>query len=136
MIQIRKASECETDGLLMRAMEKSGVGAIVAEIIEHVRADGDKALFEYADRFDHVSLTALETDRAELSAAKGRISGELLSAMTLARASRSRWMRFCASSCFIWASMMLMPMMMRLRSVCIRVTFMLTYTGTPVSTSR
>ena len=85
MIQIRKASECEKDGLLMRAMEKSGVGAIVAEIIEHVRADGDKALLEYAERFDHVSLTALETDRAELSAAKGRISGELLSAMTLAR---------------------------------------------------
>lgn len=93
MIQILRASECEKGGLLMRAMEKSGVGGVVAEIIERVREKGDEALFEYAERFDHVTLSALETHRAELAAAKSRISADLLSAMTLARENIIRYHR-------------------------------------------
>ncbi|MBQ8092451.1 MAG: histidinol dehydrogenase [Clostridia bacterium] len=85
MIKILNASECEKDRLLMRSMEKSGVGQIVSEIIDTVRVKGDAALFEYAERFDHAVLSSLEVDMARMTAARERISPELLHAMTLAR---------------------------------------------------
>ena len=91
MIKILKESDCQADTLLMRSMEKSGVGPAVAEIIETVQAKGDTALIEYARRFDHVELTSLEVTRAQMSAAKERIPADLLKAMTLAAENITRY---------------------------------------------
>lgn len=85
MIRIMKAGECRKDSLLMRSMAKSGVGETVTEIIETVRKNGDAALFEYAARFDRVTLSKLEISREERAAALARIPADLLHAMTLAR---------------------------------------------------
>ncbi|MBQ7486711.1 MAG: histidinol dehydrogenase, partial [Clostridia bacterium] len=91
MIKILKESDCQADTLLMRSMEKSGVGPAVAQIIETVQAKGDTALIEYARRFDHVELTSLEVTRAQMSAAKERIPADLLKAMTLAAENITRY---------------------------------------------
>lgn len=48
--------------------------AAVREIIEEVRARGDTALLEYAERFDRVKLTSLAVTEAEFAAAAGRLS--------------------------------------------------------------
>ena len=56
--------------------------------------------------------------------------------MILAMVSRSRRIASSLSSCFIRASILLMPRMMRSRSVSMRMTFILTYTGSPLSMSR
>ena len=91
MIKILKAGECRADTLLMRSMEKSGVGPAVSEIIETVRTQGDKALFEYARRFDRVDLVSLEVTREQMKAAVDRIAPELLAAMTLAKENIERY---------------------------------------------
>ena len=48
--------------------------AAVREIIEEVRARGDEALLEYAQRYDRVTLTSLAVSEAEFAAAAGRLS--------------------------------------------------------------
>lgn len=48
--------------------------AAVREIIEEVRARGDTALLEYAERFDRVKLASVAVSEAEFAAAAGRLS--------------------------------------------------------------
>ena len=48
----------------------------VKDIIAAVRTDGDKALYEFAERFDGVSLDSLEVPAQELATAADRVSPE------------------------------------------------------------
>ena len=48
----------------------------VKDIIAAVRTDGDKALYEFAEKFDGVSLDSLEVPAQELAAAADRVSPE------------------------------------------------------------
>ena len=47
---------------------KSGVEEKVSAIIADVRANGDEALYRYAEKFDKVTLTSLEVTEAEILA--------------------------------------------------------------------
>jgi histidinol dehydrogenase len=69
------------------AAQDGGVEAVVRSIIAEVRARGDAAVLEYAQRFDKVSarsLAELEIPRERLSQAAGRISRPQLEALKVA----------------------------------------------------
>ena len=81
-------SSNDTQALRARVMNRSQLNQDdlterVKAIIARVRAEGDKALIDYTERFDHVTLTpdTIEVSRAEIEAAYSAASPEWLEAM-------------------------------------------------------
>ncbi len=66
MIKIYKYGEVPNSEIFARDNIDSGVEGIVADIIENVKANGDKALFEYCEKFDKVALSSLEVTEEEI----------------------------------------------------------------------
>ena len=56
MIKILKYGEVENSDIFARAVPEVNVEDIVTDIIKNVRKNGDKALFEYCERFDKAKL--------------------------------------------------------------------------------
>ena len=69
MINILKYGEVSTDEIFARVTPTVNVEGIVTEIIENVRKNGDKALFEYCEKFDKAKLTALQVSPEEIEEA-------------------------------------------------------------------
>ena len=69
MIKIMKYSELSNDEIFARVTPTVNVTDIVAEIIENVKANGDKALFEYCKKFDKAELSSLLVTEEEISEA-------------------------------------------------------------------
>ncbi|MCH5170726.1 MAG: histidinol dehydrogenase [Oscillospiraceae bacterium] len=69
MIKIMKYSELSNDEIFDRVVPTVNVTDIVAEIIENVKANGDKALFEYCKKFDKAELSSLLVTEEEISEA-------------------------------------------------------------------
>ncbi|MBQ8783181.1 MAG: histidinol dehydrogenase [Clostridia bacterium] len=70
MIKIISAANAKPEDILTRDIKtKSGVEDIVSDIIENVKANGDKALIEYGAKFDGASITAIEVTKEEIDAA-------------------------------------------------------------------
>ncbi|MCL6471770.1 MAG: histidinol dehydrogenase [Firmicutes bacterium] len=63
--------------------EKPEVEAAVYEIVNNVRRNGDKALFEYTEKFDKISLTpeTIKVTQEEFDAAYSLIEADLLGAI-------------------------------------------------------
>ncbi|MCR5826257.1 MAG: histidinol dehydrogenase [Oscillospiraceae bacterium] len=78
MIQLMRYGETPNSELFRRGGAAAEVGAAVAAIIENVRANGDRALLDYAARFDHAQLTTLEVSAAELDEAIRAIEPDFL----------------------------------------------------------
>ena len=83
MVPIIKATDSQA--LASRVMNRSqltndAVTATVKEVIRRIRAEGDAALFEYTERFDHVKLNAdtVRVSREEIDAAYAKVSPEWL----------------------------------------------------------
>ena len=86
MIRRLKLSEISPDEILCRDIRaERNEDAAVDEIIASVRARGDAALYEYAEKFDHAKLDALEVTPAELDLALIHLDQELVDTLTLAR---------------------------------------------------
>ena len=67
--------------LLQRSPQSYGsYEAVVAEIVEAVRKDGDKAVFSYTEQFDHFSLSAdnIKVTREEIEQAYRELPAELV----------------------------------------------------------
>ncbi len=76
----------EWKSLCKRAqIAKNELEGIVNGILKNVKANGDKALFEYATKFDKVSLTTLQVSSEEIEAASKEVSEELKQAIQLAK---------------------------------------------------
>jgi histidinol dehydrogenase len=73
--------------LAMRRETPADVSTAVAEIIEAIRRDGDRALVDYTRRFDRADLAAigLAVTRAEIDAAAASIDPATFDALKLAR---------------------------------------------------
>ena len=56
----------------------------VIEVLERVRTEGDKAVIEYEEKFDHVHLDSLAVTEAEFAEAEKAVSIELKAAIMLA----------------------------------------------------
>lgn len=69
MIKILKYSEVSDDEILARGSAASDVSGAVAGIIENVKINGDKALFEYSEKFDGAHLTGFEVTENEITEA-------------------------------------------------------------------
>ena len=69
MIKIYKYGDVPNSEIFARDNIDSGVEGIVAEIIENVKKNKDKALFEYCEKFDKVKLSSLEVSDKEIEEA-------------------------------------------------------------------
>ena len=69
MIKIMKYGEVDNKDIFARGTSATSVEDIVSGIIENVKANGDKALFEYCEKFDKAKLTTLEVSAEEIEEA-------------------------------------------------------------------
>ncbi len=66
MIKILKYNEVENSEIFSRAESNFNVEEIVADIIYNVRKNGDKALYEYCEKFDKAKLSDLLVTQEEI----------------------------------------------------------------------
>ena len=78
MIKIYKYGEVENNEIFSRMADTVDVSDIVTGIIENVKANGDKALFEYCEKFDKAVLTSLEVTEEEIEEAFNTVDPEFL----------------------------------------------------------
>lgn len=78
MISIMKYGEVENSELFSRENLSANVEETVAEIIENVKTNGDKALFEYCEKFDGVALSSLVVTEEEIDKAFETVEPEFI----------------------------------------------------------
>lgn len=78
MIKIMKYSEVKNDEIFARVAPSVNVTDIVAEIIENVKENGDKALFEYCKKFDKAELTSLLVTEEEIDEAMNLVEPKFI----------------------------------------------------------
>ena len=69
MIKIYKYGEVDNSEVFSRVNPTANVSDVVSEIIDNVVKNGDKALFEYAAKFDKAELKSLEVTAEEIDEA-------------------------------------------------------------------
>ena len=69
MINIYRYGEVSNEEIFKRDNIASSVEGVVSEIIESVAKEGDAALYAYAEKFDKVTLSALEVTAEEIEEA-------------------------------------------------------------------
>ena len=67
-------------------LDVSQLNAVVASVLDDIRIHGDAAIYQYEERFDHVSLQHLSVSQEEMEEAQSLVSAELKDALTLAHA--------------------------------------------------
>ncbi|MBR0209473.1 MAG: histidinol dehydrogenase [Firmicutes bacterium] len=78
MIRIMKIGEVSPEEIFARTEPQADVETAVSDIIADVRANGDKALFAYAKKFDKADLKALQVSEAEQDEAFESVEPEFL----------------------------------------------------------
>ena len=86
MIKILKFGEVATEKIFARTENTINVEAIVSEIIANVRKNGDKALFEYCEKFDHAKLDSLLVTQEEIQEAVACVEPRFLEILRKAAA--------------------------------------------------
>jgi len=86
MIKILKYGEVENKEIFARVEPKVDVSAIVADIIENVKINGDKAVKEYCERFDGAKLSSLLVSKEEIEAAVASVEPEFIAVLEKAAA--------------------------------------------------
>ena len=78
MIRIYRYCEVKNEDIFARTEIKANVEATVREIIEKVSKDGDKALYEYTERFDGARLSSLSVTEEEIAEAARSVEPEFV----------------------------------------------------------
>ena len=78
MIKIYKYGEVSSDDIFARNNPTADVSGVVREIVENVKENGDKALYEYSERFDGAVLTSLEVTKEEIEEAYSLVEPEFI----------------------------------------------------------
>ena len=84
MIRIMKLKEIAPEEIFARSNPQVDVSAVVREILAAVRAQGDKALYDYCEKFDHVALPSLEVSQAEKEEAMQAVDPAFLEILRMA----------------------------------------------------
>ena len=84
MIRIMKLKEIVPEEIFARSNPQVDVSAVVREILATVRAQGDKALYDYCEKFDHVALPSLEVSQAEKDEAMQAVDPAFLEILRMA----------------------------------------------------
>lgn len=88
MLKIYKADEIKLQDILSRenSVEKvANIEKTVAEIIKTVRKNGDKALFEYTEKFDGVKLNSLKVKESEIEESYAETDKYFIETLTVAK---------------------------------------------------
>lgn len=86
MILISNPDKSQWTEILKRPMMNTeSLFDTVRSVIERVKAEGDKAVLEYEEKFDGVSLASLSVSEEEMEEADGLISEDLKAAIYLAK---------------------------------------------------
>lgn len=78
MIRIMELEKIDKNEIFSRVTPKFDVEKIVSEIIETVKKDGDKAIFDYCEKFDKVRISNLEVTADEFDEALSEIEPEFI----------------------------------------------------------
>ena len=78
MIKILKYGEVENKDIFSRVVPTVNVEDIVTDIIKNVCENGDKALFEYCEKFDGAKLTSLLVSKEEIEEAYTSVEPEFI----------------------------------------------------------
>jgi histidinol dehydrogenase len=80
-------SKTDITRLVQRNIDPANeIRALVEDVIDHVKKHGDRALFDYANRFDKVELTKLYLDKTELEELASTVSEDQQEALQTAYA--------------------------------------------------
>ena len=86
MIKILKFDEVPASEVFARTEVKVNVEDIVSDIIKNVRENGDKALFEYTEKFDKAKLATLQVTPEEIEEAKAQVEPKFIDILERAAA--------------------------------------------------
>ncbi|MGN0525909.1 MAG: histidinol dehydrogenase [Acutalibacteraceae bacterium] len=78
MIKILNYNEVSNSEIFARCEDLVSVEGIVTEIIANVRKNGDKALFEYCEKFDKAKLASLAVTEDEIDEAFSLVDGRFI----------------------------------------------------------
>lgn len=84
MIKILKYGEVSNSEIFARGEDGINVEAVVSEIIDNVRKNGDKALFEYCEKFDKAKLTSLLVSEEEIDKAMNLVEQKFIEVLQAA----------------------------------------------------
>jgi len=85
MLIIRYPDKSTWQELLKRpVLSGQDMNAIVMPVIEYVRQNGDRALYEYTEKFDRVTLSSLRVSQAEFLEAAKLVDNDLKKAIAVA----------------------------------------------------
>ncbi len=101
MIKIMKKSEVSNAEIFARVENKIDVEAIVSEIIENVKLNGDKALFEYCEKFDKAKLSSLLVSKEEIEEALTLVSPRFIGILEKAAANITKFHKHQVRNSFI-----------------------------------
>ena len=65
-------------------LDVTTLNATVSDILNHVKNNGDVAVLQYEEQFDHVSLTSLSVSEEEISEALSTVDRELMESLEIA----------------------------------------------------
>ena len=91
MIKIMKYGQVANSDIFARTIPQAKVEGIVAEIIENVRQNGDKALFEYCEKFDKAKLDSLLVTQEEIDEAVASVEPRFLEILKAAAANITKF---------------------------------------------
>ncbi len=86
MIKILKYSQVKPEQIFARTENTVNVEQVVSEIIANVRKNGDRALFDYCQQFDHAKLDTLQVSPEEIDAAVASVEPRFLEILRRAAA--------------------------------------------------
>ncbi len=84
MIKIINAELDKREEVFSAVVEKRDVSSIVADIINKVKKEGDKAIFELCEKFDKAKLTTLRVTEEEIEKAYNSVEKEFIKTLELA----------------------------------------------------
>lgn len=91
MIKILKCGDVDRNEIFARCETEMNVEDIVADIIYNVRKNGDKAIFEYCEKFDGAKLSSLLVSEAEIEEAVNAVEPEFLDILKRASANINKF---------------------------------------------
>lgn len=86
MIRILKYGEVVNKDIFARGNDGMDVTETVTSIIADVRQNGDRALYAYAEKFDHVKLSSLIVTKEQIAAARAAVDPHFIEVLEKAAA--------------------------------------------------
>ena len=86
MIKILKYGEVANADIFARVVPEVNVSDIVADIIKNVKEKGDKALYEYTEKFDKAALSSLKVTKEEIAEALASVDEKFVDILKKAAA--------------------------------------------------